>query len=140
VQDEWGHLDLLVNNAARIDSFAPVLESSTDSWWGQYEVNVRGIFFTIRAFIPLLLKGGDKTIVNTSCIGAPFVMHGASSYQTGKLTLLRYGEFLMHEYGEQGLLAYSIHPGNVMTDMSDYMTEDFKTYITVTTLAAYRSR
>jgi NAD(P)-dependent dehydrogenase (short-subunit alcohol dehydrogenase family) len=132
VASSWGRLDLLVNNAARLDAFAPVVDSTVDSWWGQFEVNVRGIFLTTRAFIPLLLRGGDKTIVNTSSIGAHLVMHGASSYQSGKLTLLRYGEFLMHEYGEQGLLVYGVHPGNVETDMADPMTDEFKTYLTDT--------
>lgn len=132
VEKEWGRLDLLVNNAARIDAFTPVLESSTESWWGQYEINVRSVFYTTRAFIPILLRGGDMTIVNTSSIGAHIVMQGASSYQTGKLVLLRYSEFLMHEYGEQGLLVYSIHPGSVKTDMADNMTEEFKTLLTDT--------
>ncbi|KAJ4249132.1 hypothetical protein NW762_012466 [Fusarium torreyae] len=132
VEKEWGHLDLLINNAARIESFQPVLHSSTDAWWGQYEVNVRGIFFTTRAFIPLLLKGGDKTIVNTSSVGAHIVMNGASSYQTGKLALLRFSEFVMHEYGDQGLLVYSIHPGSVKTDMADNMTDEFITLLTDT--------
>ncbi|CAI6092797.1 unnamed protein product [Clonostachys chloroleuca] len=132
VEKEWGRLDLLINNAARLDSFIPIVESSTESWWGQYEVNVRSIFFATRAFIPLLLKGGDKTIVNTSSVGAHIVMKGASSYQTGKLALLRFSEFAMHEYGEQGLLAYSIHPGSVKTDMADNMTEEFNTLLTDT--------
>jgi NAD(P)-dependent dehydrogenase (short-subunit alcohol dehydrogenase family) len=129
VEEEWGRLDLLVNNAARIDSFTPVLDSSTETWWGQWEVNVRGVFLLTRAFIPLLLKGADMTIVNTSSIGAHMVHHGASSYQTGKLALLRFSEFVMHEYGDKGLLVYSIHPGSVLTDIKDNMTDEFNSYL-----------
>lgn len=43
---------------------------------------------------------------------------GGSAYQSGKLAILRFGEFVMTEYGDQGILCFGIHPGGVMTDLS----------------------
>ena len=46
---------------------------------------------------------------------------GASGYQTSKLALLRLTEFLAAEYADQGLLAYAIHPGGVLTELGSRM-------------------
>ena len=70
-----------------------------------------GVYYVKRAFIPLLLKGSDKTIVNLSSIGAHFVRAGASDYQPSKLVVCRLAEFASQDYAEEGLLAYSVHPG-----------------------------
>lgn len=60
-----------------------------------------------------MLKGGDKQIINVSSVGAHLTGRGLSSYQTSKLALLRFTEFIVAEYGEQGILAFCIHPGNI---------------------------
>lgn len=40
-------------------------------------------------------------------------MPGTSAYQPSKLALLRFAEFVNVEYGEQGILAFCVHPGNI---------------------------
>lgn len=127
VEKEFGRLDILVNNAGRIDTFVPIADSDPIAWWRQYEVNVLGLYLCTRAFLPLLLRsdGCDKTIINTTSIGAHILLDGASAYQTAKLAVVRFTEFIMHEYAKQGILCYCIHPGGVATDMAKYMTEEF---------------
>lgn len=72
-----------------------------------------GVYFLKRATIPLLLKtsDGDKTIVNLSSVGAHRIRPGATNYQPAKLAVCRLAEFACIEYGDQGLLVYSVHPG-----------------------------
>jgi len=74
-----------------------------------------------KAFIPLLLKGGDKTIVNLSSVGALNLTPGGSAYQTTKFAVLKFTEFLCVDYGEQGLLAYALHPGGILTELAQNM-------------------
>jgi NAD(P)-dependent dehydrogenase (short-subunit alcohol dehydrogenase family) len=50
-------------------------------------------------------------------------MRGASAYQTSKLALVRFTEFINSEYGEQGILSFAVHPGGVMTELSSGMPE-----------------
>ena len=71
-----------------------------------------------RAFLPLMLKGGDKAIINVSSLGARSKRPGASGYQTSKMAICRFTEFLMVEYQDQGLLSFSIHPGGVRTELA----------------------
>ena len=117
VEKEFGKLDILVNNAGIMSNFQPVADSDPDDWWNTWIVNFRGPYLMTRAFLPLLLKSEDKHIVNVSSVGAHLLIPGVSSYQTSKLALLRFTEFISAEYSDKGLVAFCIHPGNVMTDM-----------------------
>lgn len=123
VEQEFGRLDILVNNAGYMEKWVPLGESNADEWWKTFTVNVKGPYLCARAFLPLLLKGGDKTIINISSIGALITMAGASGYQTTKLALLRLSEFLSMDYAGQNLLCYSVHPGSVMTELSSGVPE-----------------
>ena len=117
VENSFGKLDILINNAGVVENAAPVADSDPDVWWNTWTVNFRGPYLIARAFIPLLLKGVDKQMVSVSSVGAHLLIPGLSSYQTAKLALLRFTEFLCVEYGDKGLMAFCIHPGNVPTDM-----------------------
>lgn len=71
-----------------------------------------------RAFLPLMLRGGEKMIVNISSVGAHLICPGASSYQTSKLAIIRFTELTAIEYGAHDVLAFSLHPGAVKTEMT----------------------
>lgn len=85
---------------------------------GRILQNVRGVYLMTRSFLPLLLKGSGKTILNLTSGGAHVLTPGGSAYQTSKLAILRLSEFTNAEYGAQGILAYSLHPGGVATEMA----------------------
>jgi len=129
VEKDFGHCDIVINNAGIVGQMAPILDSDPNQWWQVWNVNLRGPYLVVKAFLPLLLKGGDKTFVTVGSVGAHLVMPGLSSYQTTKLAVLRFTEFLGEEYKDQGVLAYTIHPGNVKTDIMgdfDAMPEELK--------------
>ena len=117
VEKEFGKLDILVNNAGVVGNILPVADSDPDDWWNTWTVNVRGPYLITRAFLPLMLRSGDKQIVNVSSVGAHLMNPGMSSYQPSKLALLRFTEFVSAEYSDKGLLTFCIHPGNVLTDL-----------------------
>lgn len=117
-KDLDGRLDILVNNAGYLETWEKLADSDPDEWWKSWTVNIRGPYLVTRALLPLMLRGGDKTIVNLSSIGAHRTAPGASAYETSKFALCRLTEFLMAEYGDQGILAFAVHPGSVMTDLA----------------------
>ncbi|TVY68697.1 Short chain dehydrogenase citE [Lachnellula suecica] len=129
VEKEFGRLDIVVNNAGILGKPALVADSNPDDWWETWNVNLKGPYLVTRAFLPLLLKGGDKTIITTSSVGAHLHGPGMSAYQPSKLAVLRLMEFVGKEYGSQGVLAYCIHPGNIPTDIvggMEGLREDLK--------------
>ena len=113
IENQLGRLDIIVHNAGLVGTPSSIVDSDPEDWWKTWDVNVRGVYLVTRAFLPLMLKGGDKQIVIVSSVGAHLTGKGMSSYQTSKLALLRFTEFVVAEYGENGVLAFCIHPGNI---------------------------
>jgi len=129
VEKEFGKLDILINNAGVIGEMKLVADTDPEVWWQTWNVNVRGPYLMTKAFLPLMLKGGDKTIISTSSVGAHLVSPSLSAYQPSKLAVLRFMQFVSEEYKDKGVLAFSIHPGNIPTDMvggTDGVPENLK--------------
>ncbi|KAI1101586.1 oxidoreductase-like protein [Jackrogersella minutella] len=117
-----GNLDVLVNNAGFMTPALPVPESDTSSWGRTMEVNLKGVYLMSKYFVPLLLRanpGGLRTMININSVAAHNLRPMASAYGTSKLAVLRLTEFLMVEAGSKGLLAYSVHPGAVRTELAE---------------------
>lgn len=85
--------------------------------------NIKGTYLVTRAFLPLLLASPTKTVLNISSVGAHRIAPGASAYQTAKLAICRFTEFLVVEYGKGGLIALAVHPGGVKTELAHGMPE-----------------
>jgi NAD(P)-dependent dehydrogenase (short-subunit alcohol dehydrogenase family) len=122
-----GKLDVLVNNAGSLASFAGIPDSDPEAWWGDYEVSVKGPYLMTRAFWPLLLAG-SKIIINITSIGALMIVPQSSSYGPAKLASLRLTEFIDQDHGvgegKDGMVAIAVHPGGVQTDLSLKMPGD----------------
>jgi NAD(P)-dependent dehydrogenase (short-subunit alcohol dehydrogenase family) len=125
VEREFGKLDILINNAGYLSPFETILDTPMDDYWRNYEINVRGVYWVTKAFLPLMLKGGEKTIVNLSSRAAMGLRHGGSGYQVTKMAVAKFTEFLMVEYGDQGLLAWSCHPCGALTELATGVPKDF---------------
>ncbi|KAL1963863.1 hypothetical protein VTN77DRAFT_7795 [Rasamsonia byssochlamydoides] len=123
VEQTFHRLDILVNNAGYLENWVPVADSDPSEWWKVWEINVKGVYLVTRAFLPLLLQGGHKTIVNVSSVGAHLTRPGASAYRTSKFAVLRFTEFIAAEYADKGVVAFAIHPGGVPTELALTMPE-----------------
>lgn len=116
-------LDILVNNAGFMTPALPVIKAEIDTWWKTFEVNLKGAFLMSKFFTPLLLKSHDglKTVVNVNSAAAHNLRPEASAYGTSKWAVLKFTEFLLVEQASQGLLAFSMHPGGIMTQLAEAM-------------------
>ncbi|KAI0377603.1 NAD(P)-binding protein [Hypomontagnella monticulosa] len=132
LEENWGRLDILIGNAGFLARYEKILDGDEDEWWSSFEVNLRGGYIVAKSFLPLMLKGGDKTIINMSSTGAMHFHTGGSSYQISKLALMRLTEYLMADYADQGLLAYSFHPGGVATDLARRLPEQTQAWLKCT--------
>jgi len=135
IGQDFGHLDIVINNAGILGAPALILDSDPDQWWETYNVNLRGPYLVSRSCIPLLLKGEMKTFITVSSVGGQVVMPTGSAYSNSKLAVTRLMEFAATEYKDQGLVAFSVHPGNILTDIvnnGEGMDENFKAVFTET--------
>ncbi|TDZ51496.1 Short chain dehydrogenase citE [Colletotrichum trifolii] len=129
---EWGRLDVLVNNAGYMAQFRLLLETDDDEYMKAWDVNYWGTYRVTKAFLPLLLEGGDKTIVNMSSVAAHFMGAGGGAYHVSKFALIRFTEFVQDEYADKGILAYSVHPGGIPTELSSNLPEKLQFRMTDT--------
>ena len=101
VRSAFGSLDILINNAGYLETWKPMIDSEPDDWWRTWEVNVKGTYLVNRAFMPLLLKSQEKTMITVTSAGAWFTTPGASAYQGSKTAQVRMNNHLTTEYGNQ---------------------------------------
>lgn len=151
-EETFGRLDVVINNAAQLNEHMVITDGDVGDWWGIWDTNLRGAYHVTRATLPLLIKSnGDKTIINVSSLAAAIVLPAMSSYsvsaespshdliakfvrmQISKLAVLRFSEFINSEYGDKGVVSYSVHPGAIPTDMSAIIPDEMK-HILVDTL------
>ena len=116
-----GQLDILINNAGYLEVWKPIAESDPSEWWKTYTVNVLGPYYVSRAMLPIMVKGGMGQVVNIGSVGGLRTAAGASAYQASKFVITRFSEFINADHGEQGIMAFTVHPGGVMTELAQNM-------------------
>lgn len=111
-------IDILINNAAAMEPMQKLLDSSPETYWRTWEVNIRGLMNMARTFLPSLLSSPTKLMLNLSSSGALSARPAGASYRCSKLAILRWTESLQLEYGGEGLVTYCVNPGAVRTELS----------------------
>ncbi|KAJ4410147.1 hypothetical protein N0V91_002156 [Didymella pomorum] len=128
ITNDFGRLDILINNAGLSRPWEPVGETDPEDYWQVLEVNLHGPLLLTHAFLPLLVKTAEtkKThvnIINVTSIGAVTISPGGSSYAIAKMALQRLSEFVGVEYGQKGVNVVGIHPGGVVTKLANEIKE-----------------
>ncbi|MBE7698985.1 SDR family NAD(P)-dependent oxidoreductase [Oerskovia sp. Sa1BUA8] len=118
---ELGGIDLLVNNAGRIDAEVPLWEADPDEWWSVMETNLRGPFLLARAVVPGMLARGGGRVVDLNSGAGSHDMDGATAYNASKTALLRLGSNLHASGHARGLRTFEVAPGVVRTDLTASM-------------------
>ncbi len=115
---EIGSVDLLVCNAGRFGTGGPLWESDPDDWWRDVEVNVRGVQLALWAALPgMVARGSGRVVVLGSGFGNSASPHG-SGYGVGKTAVHRLVESVAAELAGTGVVAVTVSPGRVRTDMT----------------------
>lgn len=105
---------------------SPIAESDDETYWRTFEINIRGTYRMTKALLPLLLSTSEglKTIVNLSSVAAHNLRPDSSAYGMTKFAVLRFTDFLCQENHEDGLVAFCVHPGAIMTKLAEAMPKE----------------
>jgi 3-oxoacyl-[acyl-carrier protein] reductase len=121
-QGALGPVDLLVNNAGRIEPVeVPPWEADPYQWRAVVETNLVGAFHLVRAIVPGMIERGGGRVIDLSSGAAVRDSPVYSAYHASKTALLRFGSGLHDAGHEQGLRSFEIAPGVVRTDMTAAM-------------------
>jgi NAD(P)-dependent dehydrogenase (short-subunit alcohol dehydrogenase family) len=119
-EDELGPLELVVANAGRFAAAGPLWEDDPDQWWRDLEVNVRGPLLALRYALPgMVRRGSGRVVVVGSGIGtrpSPW----ASAYAASKAAVMRLVDSVAGELAGTGVSVFTISPGLVATDMTEF--------------------
>lgn len=114
--EHYGGLDIVVPNAG-IATTVPIVNTSFEEWRKVLDVNLDGVFLTVRHALPALLEGGGGSIVNISSItslrgSALIASYAAAKAAVGNLTATLAAELRPH-----GIRANAVLPGFIDTEL-----------------------
>ncbi len=126
VLDDFGSVDILVNNASRLGPRVAVAEYPLSEWDETLQTNINGAFFITRLVLPPMMKRGAGCIINvSSSVGrAGRKLWGA--YAVSKFALEGLTQVLSEELKPFNIRVNSVNPGPMATEMrkAAYPQED----------------
>lgn len=121
VKREKGRIDILVANAG-IGALAPTAEATPDHFDKTFNVNVRGLFFTVQKALPLLRDGGS--IVLTASIAQYSGIPGFAAYSATKAAVRSFARTWAAEFKERGIRVNTLSPGPIDTPIFESIVSD----------------
>jgi len=116
VQQEWGQIDLLVNNAG-ISSISPAEETSAQQFRRVLDTNLTAPFLLSKAAGAKMLARGKGAIVNVASIAGLVGIADRVAYNASKHGLVGITRTLAAEWGGRGVRVNAVCPGWVKTEM-----------------------
>ena len=110
-----GRVDILLANAG-LGVFAPIDQVDEAAYDGQFDINVKGVFFTVQKLLPLIPDGGS-VILTSSAVNAKGAATG-SLYFASKAAVRSFARTLAAELGPRGIRVNTLSPGVVRTQFS----------------------
>jgi NAD(P)-dependent dehydrogenase (short-subunit alcohol dehydrogenase family) len=112
---EFGHIDVLVNNAAYQMTHESVEEITDEEWTYTFDVNITAMFRLVKAALPHMGKGGS--IINTSSINSDMPRPTLLPYATTKGAIANFTAGLAQMLGQRGIRVNSVAPGPIWTPL-----------------------
>ncbi len=125
-RERWGRLDVLINNAG-VGIGAPIADQQTKHLDMQIDVNLRGVYITLRECIPLLKEAGGEhskaLVVNTASIAGKFGQPWLATYSATKHAVVGFTQAMNKELANDGIKSCALCPGFVDTPMTDWVED-----------------
>jgi len=112
---EFGHLDILVNNAAYQMTYDEITDIPSDEWDRTFRTNIYAMFYLSKAAVNHLPKGG--TIINTSSIQSDSPSPGLLAYATTKGAVSNFTAGLAQSLAKRGIRVNAVAPGPIWTPL-----------------------
>ena len=123
VMDDFGSIDVLVNNAGITRDNLLMRMTETD-WDLVIKVNLKSIFNMTKAVQRVMLKQRSGSIINMSSVVGLSGNAGQSNYSASKAGLIGFTKSIAQELGSRSIRCNAIAPGFIETDMTAKLPED----------------
>ena len=126
VERDFGRIDILVNNAG-VGSFAgPLHQMPPESWERVLNTNLRGVYFCIRSFAPMMIRAKSGHIVNISSLAGKNPLPNGAAYAASKWGLNGLSYSVAEELRSHNIRVSVVCPGSVHTELSPHTGKDEK--------------
>jgi gluconate 5-dehydrogenase len=122
VEDEFGAIHVLVNNAGFIER-GPMTGFDLATWRGMFDVNVAAAMLAARAAVPAMIERGDGKIINVCSVLSEVARPEAAAYATTKAALKMLTQSMCAEWAAHGIQANAIGPGYIKTELNTALSE-----------------
>jgi NAD(P)-dependent dehydrogenase (short-subunit alcohol dehydrogenase family) len=116
---QFGHVDILVNDAGVMDNFEGVGDISDEQWNRIINVNLHGPFMLMRSIMPHFLHHKKGNIINITSIGGLQGARAGAAYTTSKFALNGLTKNTGFIYGKKGIRCNAIAPGAIETNIGE---------------------
>jgi NAD(P)-dependent dehydrogenase (short-subunit alcohol dehydrogenase family) len=115
---DFGRLDGAVNNAGIGGEPGAVLECTPENWSRVIEINLTGVFNSLRAELPHLLSGRSSSIVNVASMAGVLSDYNHPAYTASKHGVVGLTKSVALDYGAKGIRCNALCPSFVKTPMT----------------------
>lgn len=114
---KFGTLDVVINNAGVIEPISALATSDPDAWGQAIDINLKGVYYGMRAAMPIMQAAGGGTILTISSGAAHTALEGWSHYCASKAGAAMLTKCAHLEGAGAGIRALGLSPGTVATEM-----------------------
>ncbi len=124
VERSFGRLDILVNNAGIGGFGGPLHQLPPDAWDQILNTNLRGVYYTTRAFAPMMIRARAGHIINISSLAGKNALPNGAAYAASKWGLNGLSYSMAEELRGHNIRVAVICPGSTNTDLSPHAGKD----------------
>ena len=114
IKDQWGRIDVLVNNAG-ITQDARLQKMTIEQFDRVIDVNLRGVFHCAQAVADTMVAQGSGVILNASSVVGIYGNFGQTNYAASKFGVIGFTKTWSRELGPKGVRVNAVAPGFVAT-------------------------
>src|ERR1700722_9283303 len=124
VETSFGRADILVNNAGIGGFGGPLHQLSPDGWDQILNTNLRGVFYAVRAFAPLMIRARTGHIINISSLAGKNALPNGAAYAASKWGLNGLTYSVAEELRPHNIRVSVICPGSTETEFGPHAGKD----------------
>ena len=124
VESSFGRVDILVNNAGIGGFGGPLHQLAPEAWDQILNTNLRGVYYAIRSFAPMMIKARAGHIINISSIAGKNALPNGAAYAASKWGLNGLSYSVAEELRSHNIRVSVVCPGSTNTDLSPHVGKD----------------